>query len=166
MEGFWNKDHIGKWPEAGCIDALRTLSKIRKAGAQPAKLAEMKEEEKAYLASDAHKAWAEAQAKDGKDEEDPASTDRDPEGWTAYLHAAEGQDDLCFGWANTAVGQVAANPMLSAKCLQLCIAYNKPAEAAKAALSFASATETTPGLHKVARALAAFKTYAAEEKAI
>ena len=56
--------------------------------------------------------------------------------------------------------------MLSAKCLQLCIAYNKPAEAAKAALSFANATESTPGLHKVARALAAFKTYAAEEKAI
>jgi hypothetical protein len=65
MEGFWNKDHIGKWPEAGCIDALRTLSKIRKAGAQPAKLAEMKEEEKAYLASDAHTKWAEGLAKGG-----------------------------------------------------------------------------------------------------
>jgi osmotically-inducible protein OsmY len=39
-------------------------------------------------------------------------------------------------------------------------------EAAKAALSFANATESTPGLHKDARALAAFKTYAAEEKAI
>lgn len=33
----------------------------------------------------------------------------------------------------------------------------------KAALSFANATESSPNLHKVARALAAFKTYAASK---
>jgi hypothetical protein len=64
MQVYGDKFHTGKWPQAGCIDALRTLSKIRKAGALPDKLAEMKKEEEEYLASDAHKKFKE----DKKDE--------------------------------------------------------------------------------------------------
>jgi len=37
-----NKIYTGKWAERGCIDALKTLSKIRKAATIPEKLAEMK----------------------------------------------------------------------------------------------------------------------------
>ena len=163
---YQKKINTGKWPEAGCIDALRTLSKIRKAAAQPEKLTEMKKGEEEYLASDVYKKLEEELKKDGIDEDDIHKNDKDPEGWRAYVRAAEGQDELCFAWATTAVAQVASNPMLSAKCLQLCIAYDKPAEAVKAALSFANATESSPGLHKVARALAAFKTYAASKPEI
>ena len=166
MLSYQKKVHSGKWPEAGCIDALRTLSKIRKAAGQPEKLAEMKKGEEEYLASDAYKKLAEERAKSAADDEDDVKNDKDPEGWRAYVQAAEGQDELCFQWATTAVAQVASNPMLSAKCLQLCIANDKPVEAVKAALSFANASESASGLHKVARALAAFKTYAAAKPEI
>jgi microcompartment protein CcmL/EutN len=54
--------------------------------------------------------------------------------------------------------------MLSAKCLQLCINYHgdvdRSKEAIKAALSFAKASSNTPGLHKIPRAINAFKTFA------
>ena len=166
MQDFIDKDHVGKWPERACIDALRTLSKIRRAGAQADKLAEMKKGEEEYVASDAHKKFREEREKDAAEGKEEAYPETDPEGWTAYLQAAEGQDDVCLAWANTTVSQVASNPALSAKCLQLCIAYDKPAEATKAALSFASATDSSDGLHKVARALAAFKAYAAGKKEI
>jgi len=77
----------------------------------------MKKGEEEYLASDAYKKLAEEREKSGDVDEDVVRNDRDPEGWRAYVRAAEGQDELCFQWATTAVAQVASNPMLSAKCL-------------------------------------------------
>jgi hypothetical protein len=126
----------------------------------------MKKGEEEWLASDAAKALAEERAKNGDADDDVAKSDSDPEGWRAYVRAAEGQGEPCFVWATTAVAEVACNPMLSAKVLQLCIAYDKPAEAVKAALSFANANASSRGLHKVARALAAFKAYATSKPEI
>jgi hypothetical protein len=59
--------------------------------------------------------------------------------------------------------------MLSAKCIQLCIAHHRTVdrskEALKAALSFAKANNN-PGSHKIPRALHAFKTFAASNPEI
>lgn len=77
----------------------------------------MKKGEEEYLASDAYKKFKEERDKDAEEGKDKEYPETDPEGWTAYLQAAEGQDDVCFQWANTAVTQVVSNPMLSAKCL-------------------------------------------------
>ena len=85
----------------------------------------MKKGEEEYQTTDAYKKYVEdlkrelgvhAMATD----EGWLPTDQcknDPEGWRAYVHAAEGQDELCLGWATTAVAQVTTNPMLTAKCL-------------------------------------------------
>ena len=57
--------------------------------------------------------------------------------------------------------------MLSAKCIQYCIAHHgtvdRSKEALRAALSFAKADQNTPGIHKIPRALHAFKNFATPE---
>ena len=52
MLEYKKKYHAGKWPESGCINALRTLSKIHKLGQIPDELAEMKKGKGAYCDSD------------------------------------------------------------------------------------------------------------------
>lgn len=76
----------------------------------------MKKEEEEYLASEAHKKYKEDKLSKEDKGQDDEYADNDPEGWTAYLHAAEGQDEACFAWANTTV-ECVSNPMLSAKCV-------------------------------------------------
>ena len=76
----------------------------------------MKKGRAEYLDSVAYEKLAEELAKH-PEEDDVTKNDKDPEGWSAFVRAAEGQDELCFGWATAAVAQVASNPMLSAKCL-------------------------------------------------
>ena len=81
--------HTGKWPERGCVDALRTLSKIRKLASS--KLDEIKKEEAEYLESDAYKKKVEENEKKVEaDEDDEVRNDKDPDGWKAYVQAAEG----------------------------------------------------------------------------
>jgi hypothetical protein len=56
----------------------------------------MKKGEEEYLASDAYKKFKEERDKDAEEGKDKEYPETDPEGWTAYLQAAEGQDDVCF----------------------------------------------------------------------
>lgn len=52
MQEYKKRHHAGKWPESGCINALRTLSKIRKMGQNKEQLAEMKKGKGEYYDSD------------------------------------------------------------------------------------------------------------------
>jgi len=54
-----------------------------------------------YEASDEFKKLKEEQNKEGADDDD--IIDKDIGGWTAYVQAAEGIDELCFNWATIAI---------------------------------------------------------------
>jgi len=136
----------------------------------------MKKGKKDYFSSDVYEKLVEGWEKSGnesiahKDDSENISVhtsdDKDQEGWRVLMLSVEGQSELVLKWAIKSVAQVTDNFELTAKCLSLFIAYDNQDQAVKAALSFENYNEKSTGLHKVARALSAFKTYAASKPEI
>lgn len=146
----------GPWPIKACIHVLKVLKRIRRdVAADEAKVAEVKAEHEAFLASDEHKKWLKEW--DEKDEDhNELRNDPDPKGWNLYLDALKDPTGHYLEFAQTCCTANPGAAELQAKCLDLFTAGKNTENAIEAATNIAKLHSKHP---KAERAIGKFTQY-------